>query len=121
MAPKGGYSIASLDEMQRTGSWQLVRRTLDCGSFGINVVQIPPGESIPEHDEVDRDQEEIFFVLSGSTSMVIDGTPHPAPSGTFVRLDPQLRRTVQNDGDEVASVLIVSAPTTSGYRPMDWA
>jgi uncharacterized cupin superfamily protein len=121
MAPAGGYSIASLDEMERSGNWQLVRRTLGCGSFGINVVQIPPGESIPEHDEVDRDQEEVFFVLSGAASLIIDGTAHPAPSGTFARLDPQLRRTVRNDGEQVASVLIVSAPRTSGYRPMDWA
>ncbi len=53
--------------------------------------------------------------------MVIDGTTLPAPAGTFVRVDPQPRRTVRNDGDEVASVLIVSAPRTSGYRPMEWA
>ncbi|HTY95865.1 MAG TPA: cupin domain-containing protein [Solirubrobacteraceae bacterium] len=118
---KGGYSMASLEDMESTGNWSLVRRTLGCGSFGINVVHIPPGESIPEHDEVDRDQEEVFFVVSGSPSMVIDGTVLPAPAGTFVRLDPQPRRTVRNDGDEVASVLIVSAPRTSGYRPMEWA
>jgi mannose-6-phosphate isomerase-like protein (cupin superfamily) len=116
-----GYSVASLEEMERTGNWQLVRRTLGCGSFGINVVEIPPGESIPEHDEVDRDQEEIFFVLSGSPSMVIDGRTLPAPAGTFVRLDPHPRRTVHNGGDEPASVLIVSAPRTSGYRSMGWA
>ncbi len=118
---EGGYSMASLEDMESTGNWSLVRRTLACGSFGINVVHIPPGESIPEHDEVDRDQEEVFFVVSGSPSMVIDGTTLPAPAGTFVRLDPQPRRTVRNDGDEVASVLIVSAPRTSGYRPMEWA
>jgi hypothetical protein len=28
---------------------------------------------------------------------------------------------VRNDGDEPASVLIVSAPTSSGYQPMGWA
>ncbi len=113
--------MASLEDMESNGNWSLVRRTLACGSFGINVVHVPPGGSIPEHDEVDRDQEEVFFVVSGNPSMVIDGTTLPAPAGTFVRLDPQPRRTVRNDGDEVASVLIVSAPRTSGYRPMEWA
>jgi uncharacterized cupin superfamily protein len=121
MIDADGYSIAALDEMERAGDWRLVRRTLGCDSFGANVVDIAPGESIPEHDEIERDQEEIFFVLSGSPSLVIDGTAVSAPAGTFARLDPQLRRTVRNDGDGVASVLIVSAPRTSGFRPMDWA
>ena len=118
---EGGYSVASLDEMESTGNWSLVRRTLGCASFGLNVVHVPAGESIPEHDEVDRDQEEVFFVISGNPSLVIDGRTVPAPAGTFVRLDPEPRRTVRNDGDEPASVLIVSAPRTSGYRPMEWA
>ena len=45
----------------------------------------------------------------------------PAPAGTFARLDPEPRRTVVNEGAEVASVMIVSAPRTSGYEPLEWA
>jgi uncharacterized cupin superfamily protein len=116
-----GYAVAHLDELERTGNWTLVRRSLGCRSFGVNLVQIPAGESIPEHDETQRDQEELFFVISGSPVLVIDGEDHPARAGTFARLDPRHRRTVRNDGSEPSSVLIVSAPTTSGYQPMDWA
>ena len=36
-------------------------------------------------------------------------------------LDPGLQRTVVNRGEEIAAVLIVSAPRTSGYEPLDWA
>jgi hypothetical protein len=53
--------------------------------------------------------------------MVIDGEDHPLPAGTFCRLDPEPQRTVVNKSDADATVLIVSAPRTSGYRPMDWA
>lgn len=116
-----GYVLAHLEELERTGNWTLVRRSLECQSFGINLVEIPPGESIPEHDETERDQEELFFVLSGSPAIVIDGQEHPASPGTFVRLDPAHQRTLRNPGPEPCSALIVSAPTTSGYRPMDWA
>jgi len=59
-------------------------------------------------------------VLAGSPSLVVDGREIETPAGTFARLDPQLSRTVVNHGDEPASVLIVSAPRTSGYVPMDW-
>jgi uncharacterized cupin superfamily protein len=121
MEQADGYVIAHLDEVERTGNWSLIRRTLGCQSFGVNLVEIPPGESIPEHDETGRDQEELFYTVSGSPSLVINGEDHAMPSGTFARLDPQHRRTVRNDGTEPAVMLIVSAPTTSGYAPMDWA
>jgi uncharacterized cupin superfamily protein len=117
----GGYTIAHRDELERTGNWALVRRSLGCRAFGVNLVEIQPGESIPEHDETQRDQEELFLVISGSPVLVIDGEDHPARPGTFARLDPQLRRAVRNDGSEPSSVLIVSAPTTSGFEPMEWA
>ena len=51
----------------------------------------------------------------------IDGVDHPAPAGTYARLDPEPKRTVRNDGDGPATVLIVSAPRSSGYEPMGWA
>jgi (S)-ureidoglycine aminohydrolase len=109
------------DDLERTGSWSLVRRTLGISAFGMNLVEIAPGEGIPEHDETARDHEEVFLVLSGSPTMVIDGAEHPLREGTFVRLDPAPSRTVVNQSGETASVLIVSAPRTSGYEPMDWA
>jgi uncharacterized cupin superfamily protein len=114
-------TLAHKDDCEQSGNWRLVRRTLGVKSFGVNLVDIPPGESIPEHDETQRDQEELFFVISGSPVLVIDGEDHPARAGTFARLDPAHRRTVRNDGSETSSVLIISAPTSSGFAPMEWA
>lgn len=121
MSRGDGFDVVHRDELERTGGWALVRRTLGCEAFGINLVEIEPGDQIPEHDEVDRDQEELFFVLEGEATLVIDGDEVPAPAGTFARLDPEPRRTVRNQGADTAAVLIVSAPRTSGYEPMEWA
>jgi mannose-6-phosphate isomerase-like protein (cupin superfamily) len=121
MEKHDGYVIAHRDELQRTGNWALVRRSLDLSSFGINLVDIQPTEQIPEHDETDRDQEELFFVISGAPMLVVNGHEHRVNAGTFARVDPAHRRTVRNPGPEPASVLIISAPTTSGYQPMGWA
>lgn len=121
MGDNQGFKILDLDDCERTGIWSLVRRSLGVQSFGLNVVDIPPGEGIPEHDETGRDQEEVFLVLSGSPTIVIDGTEHPLATGTFARLDPEPRRTVKNNGEAPARVLIVSAPRSSGYETMDWA
>jgi quercetin dioxygenase-like cupin family protein len=116
-----GYTIRQLDGFEKNGRWSLVRRGLNVSSFGLNVVEIEQGYSIPEHDEIDRDQEEVFIVIEGDAVLVIDGKDHPAPKGTFARVAPPLTRTVRNDGAEPVRLLIVSAPTTSGYTDMGWA
>jgi quercetin dioxygenase-like cupin family protein len=103
------------------GKWILVRKSLGVTSFGINMVDLAPGDSIPEHTEIERNQEEVFMVLAGDATMVINRDEHNAPQGTFVRLDPEPKRYVRNDGNKPVRILIVSAPRTSGYEPMDWA
>jgi uncharacterized cupin superfamily protein len=118
---ENGFTILHQDEFERTGNWCLARRSLGLRAFGMNVVNLDTGEQIPEHDETDRDQEEVFIVLGGSPTLVIDGKDHPAPAGTFARFDPEPRRTVVNRAEEPATVLIVSAPRGSGFQPMDWA
>ena len=117
-----GFTIVHLSDFERPfPKWALARKSLDLQYFGMNVVELAPGETIPEHDEADRDQEEVFITLSGEATMVIDGEEHRAPAGTFTRLDPKPRRTVVNNSDAEVTVLIVSAPRTSGYTPMKWA
>jgi quercetin dioxygenase-like cupin family protein len=121
MAEYDGITVRRQDEFERTGNWMLARRSLGITSFGMNLVEIPPGERIPEHDESGRDHEEVFIVLDGSPTLLVDGREIPAPAGTYARLDPELRRTVVNGSEEPATVLIVSAPRTSGYEPLSWA
>ena len=116
-----GFTIVHRDEVERDGSWSLLRRALGLGAFGMGLVEIPAGGTIPEHDETERDQEEVFIVLDGDAVMVIDGEDHPAPAGTFVRVAPSVLRTVRNDAETPVRLLIVSAPTTSGYTDMGWA
>jgi quercetin dioxygenase-like cupin family protein len=117
-----GLTIKHNEELERAyGKWVLVRRSLEISSFGINAVELPPGESIPEHDESGRAHEEVFLVLDGDAVMVVDGVDYPVSRGSYARLSPERRRTVRNDSDAVASVLIISAPVASGYEPLEWA
>ena len=61
-----GYTIKHDAELERDyGKWVLVRRSLGIRSFGINIVELAHGEAIPEHHELDRGHEEIFFVIEG--------------------------------------------------------
>jgi mannose-6-phosphate isomerase-like protein (cupin superfamily) len=121
MTNADNFTIKHRDEFERTGRWSLARRSLGLGCFGMNLVAVEPGYAIPEHDERERDQVEVFAILSGDAVAVLDGLDYPAPAGTFVRVEPQVRRTIRNDGSEPVDLMIVSAPRTSGFEPMGWA
>ena len=125
MADGNGFSVENLtefEEMEGSGecTWRLARKSLGVGSFGMNLVEIGPGGQIPEHTEEERDHEEVFVIWDGDATAVVDGMEKPAPSGTFVRVAPEVRRTIRNDGDSPVRMLIVSAPRSSGYEPMGW-
>lgn len=42
-----GYVIAGSQELDWTGNWSLVRRSLDRQAFGVNLVDIPPASRSP--------------------------------------------------------------------------
>ncbi|MDX6516225.1 MAG: hypothetical protein QOH73_1891 [Gaiellaceae bacterium] len=121
LGPIAGFTISSEDDLERSGRWALVRKSLGISSFGINVVEIAPGQGIPEHNEAERDHEELFVVLEGDLVAVIDGERHPVGARSYVRVDPEPTRTFLNEGDTLARLLIVSAPRSSGYEPLSWA
>jgi quercetin dioxygenase-like cupin family protein len=118
---RAAFTILDAEDMEKSGTWVLARRSLDLQAFGLNLVDIAPGEQIPEHDETERDQEEVFLALSGNATIVIDGSEHSLPEGCFARLDPPVTRTVVNNTSEPLRLLIASAPQGSGYEPMPWA
>jgi hypothetical protein len=47
MADENGFTIRRRDELERSGRWLLVRRSIGLKSFGMNVVEIEAGDRIP--------------------------------------------------------------------------
>ena len=115
-----GYTIKRLDDCETNGRWSLVRRGLGVESFGLNVVEIEQGYSIPEHNELERDQEEVFIVLDGDAVMVIDGEEHPAPAGTFASIEPPVSRTILNRSEAPVTALLIGVDPAGGYEPLSW-
>ena len=121
-----GYTIKHLDdfeEMEGSGgaTWRLARKTLGAQAFGFNVVDLEPGGQIPEHDESDSGQEEVYVVLDGDGTFVADGEELPAPAGTFIRYAAGTKRTVRNRSDSTIRVLLIGVPGDTGYEPIPWA
>jgi mannose-6-phosphate isomerase-like protein (cupin superfamily) len=54
--------------------------------------------------------DDVFYVLAGTMSVMIDTEWHEAPAGTFVLVPGDVTHDFQNRGDERAGMLNVSAP-----------
>jgi quercetin dioxygenase-like cupin family protein len=121
-----GYTIKHRDEfevMEGSGdsTWRLARKALGTSSFGFNLVEIGPGGQIPEHDESESGQHELYIVLDGEATMRIDGQDHPAPAGTFASLEPPVSRTIVNNSDAPVTALLIGVAPDSSYQPAGWA
>jgi quercetin dioxygenase-like cupin family protein len=120
-----GHTIKHIDEfeeMEGSGgaTWRLARKTLGAESFGFNVVDIEAGGQIPAHDHTGDNQEEVFIILDGEGTLVVDDEEHEAPAGTFCRLAPEVNRTIKNDSDGTVRALLIGVPADSGYEKMPW-
>lgn len=102
-------------------SWKLARKALGTTAFGYNLVEIAPGGQIPEHDESGSGQVELYIVLEGEATMVLDGEEHAAPAGTFASIEPPATRTIVNRSDAPVTALLIGVDPSGGYEPMSWA
>jgi quercetin dioxygenase-like cupin family protein len=120
-----GYTIKHRDEfegMEGSGdcTWRLARKALGTSAFGFNLVEIEPGGEIPEHDESESGQVELYVILEGDAVLRIDGEEHPAPAGTFASIEPPPSRTILNRSEGKVTAMLVGVQPGGGYEPMSW-
>jgi quercetin dioxygenase-like cupin family protein len=121
----GDYSIKHRDEfesMEGSGdcTWRLARKALGTSAFGFNLVEIAPGGEMPEHDENESGQVELYAILEGEAVLRLEGEDHPAPAGTFASIDPPASRTILNRSDAPVTALLIGVQPEGGYEPMSW-
>ncbi len=120
------YTIKVRDEFERMegsgdSTWLLARKALGTTAFGYNLVEIGPGGQIPEHDESQSGQVELYVILEGEAVLRLDGEDHPAPAGTFASIEPAATRTILNRSDAPVTAMLIGVEPDGGYQPMSWA
>src|SRR4051794_8169977 len=94
------YAVAHLDEIEEIDDgrepMRAVRQHFGIASFGVNgwTAREAGDRIINEHDESEPDaQEELYLVLRGRASFELDGEALDAAAGTFVFVQPGVKRT----------------------------
>jgi hypothetical protein len=111
------WQVARLEGIERRDRDIPVREHLGIRAFGINAYT--PGEDgtlIGEHDEAGSGQEELYLVLDGSATFVVDDETVDAPAGTLVFVRPESRRKATGDG----TVLAIGGTPGEAYEGIDW-
>lgn len=85
-------------EPETTERFVPLRRNLGVTSFGLNQITMAPGERgrIHRHEH----QEEVYLVLEGSLTLLVEGEETELAAGELIRVAPQVRRQLVNRGPE---------------------
>ena len=97
-----GTATARLD-LETTERFTALRRALGVTAFGMNLIVLQPRQRgrIHRHEH----QEEVYLVLEGTLTLLVEGEERTLQRGELVRVAPDLRRQLVNRGPERLAVL----------------
>ena len=108
-------NVDSHEEMDRRG----LSEPLGTSDVAINHYHLTPGEGFSGGLHTHLDQEEVFYVISGTATFDVADNPLDDPdsveveAGEVVRFAPGEYQTGQNEGDEAVEALAFGAPKES--------
>jgi uncharacterized cupin superfamily protein len=78
--------------------FQALRRQLGVGAFGMNLIVLQPRQRgrIHAHEH----QEEVYLVLEGELTLLVEGVEHVLGPDRLVRVGPAVRRQLVNAGPQ---------------------
>lgn len=106
-----GYSMCDAESVEvMHGVFRPIRRELGATAFGINQLDLPPNaDRYPNHDHAEDGQQEVYYVLSGSGRLEIEGEDVELKPGRYVLVDPETKRKVWA-GEDGLSLIVVGSP-----------
>ncbi|TYL36118.1 cupin domain-containing protein [Natronococcus pandeyae] len=93
------------------GAMHALGESLGSEQVGVSMVRCEPGWRNKPHDHEANDHEEIYILIEGHATVLIDDDPIEIESGDAVWIPPESTRQIRNGETESAFVLI-SAPTS---------
>ena len=109
------HAFSTLDELGDNYGFRKVRAPLGVTAFGVNVIVYPPGSTGVNHYH--DEQDELYFVHSGTARFDVDGDVRELGPGGFCHVESTTPRLVSNAGDDDLVLLIVGGK--GGYVGRD--
>ena len=120
-----GYQHLFVDDIEPTPDRPSVQRSISDAAglenAAVNVYEVAPGEDIPLAYHYHDDQEELFYVLSGTLAVETpEGTYEVGEDEAFV-VEPDSPQRAHNPASATDPVrtLVVGAPAVDDVHPYD--
>jgi quercetin dioxygenase-like cupin family protein len=97
--------------------WEvLTKPTVGSEAMRLLVQEYPPGGYTEGHP-IHMDFEQTYYVLCGTLTLLLDGTEHVVPAGTFVFIPRGVRHEHRNDHSEPLRFMTINVPVRDGSVP----
>lgn len=105
-----GYTETNYTDVEPVAdAMYFLRDPLDCENLGVTVIECEPDWAGKEHDHAEEGHEEVYLLVSGEATVVVDGEEVPMGEGDAVRISPEASRRIEN-GDAESRFVLVGAP-----------
>lgn len=115
-------TVKRLEEFESIfgGGMRRVRAGLGVSSFGMQVIELPPNFTMyPHHDHSHDEQEEVYTVLSGRATLLVEGDEYELEPGVFARVGPGEPRKLLTKED-AARLLCLGGVPGAAYVAPEW-
>jgi mannose-6-phosphate isomerase-like protein (cupin superfamily) len=125
MSTDTGWQIADVNEIPPVKpdwppTWKSVRHHFGITAYGINAVtKDADNVLIPEHDERESGQQELYFVHRGGVRVTLDGEPHEASEGAMIAIEPSVSRKIESTSSPTTLICIGGTPGKA-YEVGEW-
>ena len=120
-----GWQVAGVNEIPPVkpdwpATWKSVRHHFGITAFGVNAVTKDAGNVlIPEHDEAESGQQELYFVHAGAVTATLDGESMQVPEGGLIAVEPSVTRKIESTVSPT-TLICVGATPGAAYKVGDW-
>jgi mannose-6-phosphate isomerase-like protein (cupin superfamily) len=101
-------------------TWKSIRHHFGITAFGINAVTKDAGNVlIPEHNERESGQQEIYFVHAGEVVATLGDERVTVPAGGVIAVEPDVTRKVESTASPTTLLCVGDTPGAA-YEVGDW-
>jgi uncharacterized cupin superfamily protein len=110
---ENGIAFGQLD-LGTDERFQRLRQQLGVTTFGINLLVLQPGQVMRIHRH--ERQEEVYLVLEGELTLLVEREEHRLAQGALVRVAPDVRRQLLNRGPVRVALLALGGASDHDGR-----
>jgi mannose-6-phosphate isomerase-like protein (cupin superfamily) len=101
-------------------TWKSIRHHFGITAFGINAVTKDAGQVlIPEHNERESGQQEIYFVHAGEVAATLGDERVTVPAGGLIAVEPDVTRKIESTASPT-TLLCIGGKPGAAYEVGDW-